>query len=392
MDYKEKYEKALEKATAAYKDEDRHQKATLERIFPELKESEDERMIQYFKDLAPFDKAEELYEKYGFSHKDAIEWLEKKGDQKPETKVESIFNVGDWICHKVYKKPLRIVEDLGDGDFRTSPNSIVSAKEIEEGVFKHWYITDAKDGDVLVSAENSFPNIIIYGGYINNYGDIIGNKAILAYCGWNGEKLVINKKKKEGFGGIGYVPATKEQRDLLFQKMREAGYEWSAEKKELKKIEPKFKIGDTMRTLEEANSGITDGLPVVVSIDHDNYNCTNEIIAIKDQDKYEYPPRNRKHESSNWSEEDENLLKLSLENLTELKDRFGEEYGKVGDCIVWQKSIKDRLQSQQQQQWKPSKEHLDALINMKFAVEHFGPSASLAALDDLYNQLNKLTE
>lgn len=52
-------------------------------IFPELKESEDEKMIQYFKDLAPFDKAEELYEKYGFSHKDALAWLEKRVEQKP---------------------------------------------------------------------------------------------------------------------------------------------------------------------------------------------------------------------------------------------------------------------------------------------------------------------
>ena len=32
-------------------------------------------------------------------------------------------------------------------------------------------------------------------------------------------------------------PATKIQRDLLFQKMKEAGYEWNAEKKELKEIE-----------------------------------------------------------------------------------------------------------------------------------------------------------
>lgn len=29
-------------------------------------------------------------------------------------------------------------------------------------------------------------------------------------------------------------PATKEQRDLLFQKIKEAGYEWDADKKELK--------------------------------------------------------------------------------------------------------------------------------------------------------------
>lgn len=81
-------------------------------------------------------------------------------------------------------------------------------------------------------------------------------------------------------------PATKEQRDLLFQKMKEAGYEWDADKKELKKVEQK---------------------PA-------------------------------------WSEDDKVLLKLSLENLTELKDRFGEGYGNVGKCIKWLESLKDRVQ------------------------------------------------
>ena len=61
--------------------------------------------------------------------------------------------------------------------------------------------------------------------------------------------------------------------------------------------EPKFKIGDTMRTLQEAANGITDGLPVVVSIDDESYHCNNEIIYIKDQNDYEYPPMNRKQES-----------------------------------------------------------------------------------------------
>ena len=37
------------------------------------------------------------------------------------------------------------------------------------------------------------------------------------------------------------TPATKVQRDLLFQKMKEAGYEWDAEKKESKKIEDELK-------------------------------------------------------------------------------------------------------------------------------------------------------
>ena len=48
-------------------------------------------------------------------------------------------------------------------------------------------------------------------------------------------------------------------------------------------------------------------------------------------------------EKPTWSEEDEKLYKLSVENLTELMHRFGEEYGKVGDCINWFKSINDRF-------------------------------------------------
>ena len=57
---------------------------------PELKGSEYEMMIQYFKDLAPFDNADELYEKYGFSHKDAIAWLEKQCEHKIKTPEESL--------------------------------------------------------------------------------------------------------------------------------------------------------------------------------------------------------------------------------------------------------------------------------------------------------------
>lgn len=51
----------------------------------------------------------------------------------------------------------------------------------------------------------------------------------------------------------------------------------------------------------------------------------------------------KQSEKPTWSEEDEKLYKLSVENLTELMHRFGEEYGKVGDCINWFKSIKGRF-------------------------------------------------
>ena len=92
------------------------------------------------------------------------------------------------------------------------------------------------------------------------------------------------------------------------------------------KVEPKFKVGDTMRTLQEANDGYTEGMPVVVSIDNEYYHCTNELIAIKDQDDYEFPPINvkQKHDDKpKWSEEDDGMvacikvhLKQCLNNYT----------------------------------------------------------------------------
>lgn len=47
-------------------------------------------------------------------------------------------------------------------------------------------------------------------------------------------------------------PATKEQRDLLFQKIKEAGYKWNPGTKTLKKlIEPIFKVGDKIRNKKD---------------------------------------------------------------------------------------------------------------------------------------------
>lgn len=39
-------------------------------------------------------------------------------------------------------------------------------------------------------------------------------------------------------------PATKEQRGLLFSKMKKAGYEWDEKKKELRKIQPHYDIAN----------------------------------------------------------------------------------------------------------------------------------------------------
>lgn len=90
-----------------------------------------------------------------------------------------------------------------------------------------------------------------------------------------------------------------------------------------------------------------------------------------------------KTEKQEWSEEDENLLKLSIENLTELKDRFGEEYGKVGDCIVFLESIKDRYT------WRPSDKQMVALDGICSYIRN---KAEWEISQDMVSDLYKLSE
>lgn len=131
MDYEKKYKEALERAKELSKTTTG---ANYEYIFPELKESEEERtrkaLINYFQRF-PYDSLEDA----GINAKDAIAWLEKQseqketlcdkckktqpshscqdiaalgrcalekqGEQKPVDKVEpKKFKPGDWVIRK----------------------------------------------------------------------------------------------------------------------------------------------------------------------------------------------------------------------------------------------------------------------------------------------------
>ena len=79
-----RYDETLNRATAAYKDEDRHLKATLERIFPELKEEDaDEKIkkaiIEHF-----VGSHSSMYPYKGFTKEQIITWLEKQDKDKKE--------------------------------------------------------------------------------------------------------------------------------------------------------------------------------------------------------------------------------------------------------------------------------------------------------------------
>ena len=89
-----------------------------------------------------------------------------------------------------------------------------------------WTIKDAKEGDVLCYEDEVFT--------LKNY--VLFHKIVYHYC-YDGKNIIphgIYSLAKDDFNKI--TPATKEQRDLLFQKMKKAGYEWDDGKKELKKM------------------------------------------------------------------------------------------------------------------------------------------------------------
>ena len=381
MNYEKEYEDAVKRAKAMIKvaeKEDEVYKIAIT-IFPELAESENEgirkELITHCKNIRC------VTEEFAERKAKWIAWLEKQGEQKLQGKtaieaineenvdnrtcVESIdniepkFKIGDWV---IYNNEICQIVKREEGC-----NKLVTVFGIEKELVNErnlstarlWTILDAKEGDVLVTKYNQ---PFIYNG---NY-DLFN---VGAYCGMDclGE-IFIESSTYCQWSSTKVKPATKEQRDLLFQKMKEAGYEWDVDKKELKKIEQKpidkiepiFEVGDTMRTLQESSNGITSGLPVVVSIDNEYYRCNNETIAIKDQNNYEYPPINKKHVA--WSKEDEAIFDKVIARLHKYTPG-DEEYA---DIYYWLKALKDRILPQPRQEWSEEDEKM--LNNMDITL------------------------
>ena len=316
------YDEALKKANAAHKDEDRHLKATLERIFPELKEEDDDERIKkdliqwvdefpdiiwrghYKKDIIAWlekqgdkDKliqelgeykvkyTQEVLEKHitSMSNKDderlrkntiaflkdfaelgyenaveCIDWLEKQGEDKKEINNFDVLP-GLYKCiHRMFDGTPdgRLLFEIGNvykclskhdrAEFEVSYGHSVYLEDPvvckyfipfeskDEQVSSQtnertWTIQDAKDGDVIFYDEGWICIFkCIHGIWYSSYCFITDNGEF--HTGY--ERHAVDST----IHGNAH-PATKEQRDLLFQKIKEAGYEWDVEKKELKKKE-----------------------------------------------------------------------------------------------------------------------------------------------------------
>lgn len=239
MDYEQKYKKALEKARqlCAYPTT-KPFISDLQDLFPELNVSEDEQIKKELIDYLKERKSGESYGQYVLRYDRWINWLEKQ-DESDETKVqnhddevEPNFKVGDWI---VFNGLTLYINEVVKGYYRTiSKDGIPNSYDWDiDAIARPWTIKEARDGNVLCVkyGNNEMPFIFT------------GKQKGVAYCSLNsfGEFVL---SMADWLLKTSVSPATKKQRDLLFQKMQEAGYKWNEEKKVVEKINPKFKVGD----------------------------------------------------------------------------------------------------------------------------------------------------
>lgn len=158
---------------------------------------------------------------------------------KSTDNVEPKFKVGDWIVCNVTDSVHQIkdsIENLSNHKYGydLTKGGYIGSDEVNN--YHLWTIKDAKPGDVLVCKGNikgsngiTYERICLF----NNLNSAFFTLTKTSNCV---EEYAIDVN-------IDYpdntVPATKEQKEILFMAMKEAGYEWDSKNKELKKTEKK---------------------------------------------------------------------------------------------------------------------------------------------------------
>lgn len=261
----------------------------VEFLFPELKESEDERIMKSIQRLISHYYDVNFPTPEGFTREDLMSWIEKQGEHKP-TDIDNKF------IRMRETKPKDISEFL---DRLTT----VEQEFLWEHIAKIRELDKEEQKDILADA-------------------ILDN---------NEDGLIADTIKK-----------------------------YKNEQKPILDVEIPF--GTDSELVEEAIT-IPDGCYAIIK--------DNKVILRKGEQKYD------------WSEEDEynnNIILYLLNN-----ECVGAEDKRI--AIEWFKSLKDRVQPQPKQEWKPSTDQLAALF---CAIPYIHCSSTRACACSLYNDLKKL--
>lgn len=389
--------------------------AWIYKLLPELRESEDERIKKViFKALSKKD-ARDILLANGIQVSDALAWLKKQDEQKSTDTPK--FKVGDYVVNDKLNVTVRI-KDITYHYNTYTPYGVGCIDFENENDWHLWTINDAKDGDVLVGKYDNLKKPWI--GIFKCISEDRPKTQFDSHCFINSSHHIFITPSSNNFYNPckGHtsryaLPATKEQRDLLFQKMKEAGYEWDVKDKVLKKIEqepadkvePKFKVGDKIveKDFDECGCG------TIIDIKDGKYIFDDgSFICIKEQGLWklvEQKPTDKVKPKPEWSEEDESLLQditndieIAYEraHIEQLKDIYSKQ-------IYWLKAIKDRIiptnkndfdrgyevgvSAAKFNQWKPTEEQMSYLAS---AIEKFDfCDPEHAALESIYKHFKK---
>jgi hypothetical protein len=191
-------------------------------------------MVERYSELQSIEELKDFYNNVRVKCQDAFDYGrvcminldEEPDDNKPK------FHKSDWVIdkHGMVQQITDVRKYLQAYEYSTISYSlgILSYSYFSENEkdIRLWNIKDAKDGDVFYSGEVIFIFNRIKGEWIHCYCTLHRDGSFIS----KNYDLMHIKHCKE------VQPATKEQHDLLFQKMKEAGYEWDSDKKELHKI------------------------------------------------------------------------------------------------------------------------------------------------------------
>ena len=290
---------------------------------------------------------------------------------KPADKVEAKFKVGDWVVSKF--GDIWHIDSFDKNNYQVSNDNAYNYFPISKQNEMHlWTIQEAKDGDILFAKGSYFKE------YIFIYSGMTEDNVMSTYCGFdmvhNNFDTKLNRfGRMEDFETV--YPATKEQRDTLEKAMKEAGYEWDAEKKELKKIErkPAWSEEDE-KILKE----------IITDVKFEGYNNDMQADSYKKINWLKnLRGRVQPQPQQEWSEEDAIILNGCINYFKKILDK--ENNADLRACF--RKNI-NWLQSIRPNHWKPSELQLECLDD---AIKHYQLNGSRPViLIELLEELKKL--
>ena len=313
----------------------------------------------------------------------------KNTAQKPADKVKQKFHKGDWVVspNGVYWH----IDAVWNGRYEVSSiDGTHTDWPLNTSLYHLWTIQDAKDGDVLAYDNGCVEIILLFKKWLDEVG-----KGAYSYVHItsSGRHIHINNWSD---CGLSAYPATKEQRELLFSKMIEAGYTWDAENKKLKKEEVdnlhNYLYGEKNSSWSEEDKDYYDAIITKLEVTQEDAALTdNQMNFLKSlKDRVLLQPKQE------WSEEDERLCLCLIEDQEEALDKVNNnKYGHseiisdlkemYNERISWLKSLKERYT------WKPSDEQMKG-IECTIKTLKYQLNVGDNRLDSLYNDLKKLRE